>query len=167
MMLTYNPAYDLYHCAYRILKILNFLPNEEYRIETIRIIDFFVLFPEQIADITLPARYRKLKNILATQKNSYNDIPNKKRIFRELEKFQILAIESLAGMGFLDPHTIKSGFVKKSNKQLPDDIYEMIERDESKNITREYINILASFDLLGPNGLKARTKLMEYKYDAI
>ena len=70
-MLIYNPTYDIYHGVFRILRILETLEIKPYRIEFIRIADFYFLFPHLFSDIRMPNKFRKLKSRTANLKNNY------------------------------------------------------------------------------------------------
>ncbi len=167
-MLIYNPIYDIYHGVFRILRILETLESNPYRLEFIRIADFYFLFPHLFSEITLPRKYTKLKRQMATYKNNYNEVPNHKGLLRELLKCQLMAIRSVAGAGLIDKEKFQKGVVIRSSKTLPKNLIEVIAQDQEE---RSYINdvILALSDitLQGPGGLKARTNLMEFRYDIV
>lgn len=47
-MITYNPAFDLYHCIFRMIHIIQRLDdNECLEVDKIRIWDFYILFPSK------------------------------------------------------------------------------------------------------------------------
>lgn len=83
-MLVYHPAYDSYHCITRILKILTCLSEKEYSMDRIRIYDYYILFINDIKNITLPRELSKFKRLVQTTK--YNSIENPKYVFNQLEK---------------------------------------------------------------------------------
>ncbi|MBR1682035.1 MAG: hypothetical protein IJ700_01520 [Bacteroidaceae bacterium] len=50
-MITYNPAFDLYHTIWRMAHILQCVgPDESYEVERMRIWDFYLLFPSMLYD---------------------------------------------------------------------------------------------------------------------
>lgn len=167
-MLIYNPTYDIYHGVFRVLRILETLEIKPYRIEFIRIADFYFLFPQLFSEIRMPNKYRTLKTQMANSKNSYNEVPNHKGLLRELLKCQLIAIKSVVGAGLIDKENFQKGIVIRSSKELPTKLIDLIKSDEEK---RSYINdvihALSELTLQGPNGLKARTNLMEFRYDII
>ena len=47
-MIIYNPAFDIYHCVYRMISILSNLVNEKIEVDKLRILDFYMVFPGEI-----------------------------------------------------------------------------------------------------------------------
>ncbi len=167
-MLIYNPTYDVYHGVFRVLRILETLEIKPYRIEFIRIADFYFLFPQLFSEIRMPNKYRKLKKQMADSKNNYNEVPNHKGLLRELLKCQLMAIKSVAGAGLIDKDNFQKGIVIRSSKELPEKLFELIDLDkEHRGYINDVILALSEITLQGPNGLKARTNLMEFRYDII
>lgn len=167
-MLIYNPTYDIYHGVFRILRILEILEIKPYRIEFIRIADFYFLFPHLFSDIRMPNKFRKLKSQTANLKTNYNEVPNHKGLLRELLKCQLMAIKSIAGAGLIDKEKFQKGVVVRTSKQLPEKLIELIKLDkEYRSYINDVILALSELTLQGPDGLKARTKLMEFRYDIV
>lgn len=53
-MITYNPAFDLYHCIFRMVHIIQRLDdNECLEVDKIRIWDFYILFPSKAYTIKI------------------------------------------------------------------------------------------------------------------
>lgn len=165
-MLIYNQTFDIYHCAFRILLSLSVLPEKEYPLGFIRLIDFYVLFPHMVSEVRLPAKYKSLKSRLKSSQNSYNDIPSPKRLFNDLYNIQIQCINFLSSLGLIDRVKVIEKKILKSNTDIPSDIAELIENEISNNESlRQIINSLSEIPYSGTNGLKSRTGLMEYRYD--
>ncbi len=167
-MLIYNPIYDIYHGVFRILRILETLEANPYQIKFMRIADFYFLFPHLFSEIRLPRKYLKLKRQMVTYKNNYNEVPNHRGLLRELLKCQLIAMKSVAGAGLIDKEKFQKGVVIRTSKILPENLIEVINQDKEK---RSYINdvmlALSEITLQGPDGLKARTKLLEFRYDIV
>ena len=47
-MLVYHPAFDMHHCVFRMVRLLNRLPVGSCQVERMRILDFYLLFPSLI-----------------------------------------------------------------------------------------------------------------------
>lgn len=59
-MITYNPAFDLYHCIFRMANIIGRLEDLEcFEIDKVRIWDFYLLYPSKTYDIDLMPRKEK------------------------------------------------------------------------------------------------------------
>ena len=152
----------------RNFKFYIVLEIKPYRIEFIRIADFYFLFPHLFSDIRLPNKFRKLKNQMASLKNNYNEVPNYKGLLRELLKCQLLAIKSIAGAGLIDKGKFQKGVVIRTSKQLPEKLIDLINFDkEYRRYINDVILVLSELNLQGPGGLKARTGLMEFRYDIV
>ena len=53
-MITYSPAFDLYHTIFRMAHILERLDdNECFEIDKVRIWDFYLLFPSKLYDLSI------------------------------------------------------------------------------------------------------------------
>lgn len=165
-MLIYNPAFDIYHCIFRILTALSILPNKEYKIEVVRIIDFYILFPHLFSELSLPQSYRKLKDSLKRLKTNYNDIPNHKRLYVDLYGLQIQGLHYLASIGVISELKLKEALVVRTSLKLSDTLSDTISQACSENpLVKEMILALGEMPLNGQAGLKARSGLMEHRYD--
>lgn len=165
-MLIYNQTFDIYHCAFRILFSLSVLPEKEYPLGFIRLIDFYVLFPHMVSKVRLPAKYKSLKNKLKGKQNSYNDIPSPKRLFNDLYNIQIQCVNFLSSLSLIDREKVIEKKILKSNTDFPSDVADLIKHEISTNENLiQIINSLSEIPYNGTNGLKSRTGLMEYRYD--
>ncbi len=53
-MITYNPAFDLYHSIFRMAHIVDRLSDGEcFEIDKVRIWDFYLLFPSKLYDLSI------------------------------------------------------------------------------------------------------------------
>lgn len=167
-MLIYNPCFDIYHCIFRLLCILSILPTREHSIELIRIIDFYVLFPHLFSEISLPKKHANLKNKLIQLKTNYNEIPNPQRLFQDIANLQLQSLYYLSSIDIIDNSKIKNNIILRTNKIIPDKLLNIISDSIShhENI-KEIVSALSDIPLNGPKGLKARSGLLEFRYDVI
>jgi hypothetical protein len=139
-MLVYHPAYDSYHCITRILKIMQSLDIKEYNIDRIRIYDYYILFLNDINNITLPTAFF---------------------VFTQLENVQNIALRAMASYGFIDKDLFDKDIIKLCLTELPKEINNSLNSKEDK-----YIDFLKSFfEKQTLREVKKRTKLMEYRYE--
>jgi len=89
--MIYHPRNDIYHCCFRLLSILKNY-NQPISIEKIRIIDFYLVYPNFVKEIILPRKNgnTKLKNKYAKMTPPFEIMPNKKILFSELKDFQYI-----------------------------------------------------------------------------
>ncbi len=170
--LSYEPAFDPYHTIFRLHRLMISLPNRvNYRVESIRILDFYLLFPYLIKEIRLKVEHRSFKKIATgyEDRRPYGRHPNAQVLFSRMEPIQKAALSTMAIEGYLDLPAYEKHEVSFLADEVPTVLYEkcMQKNSEEENI----ISILSAFaieyELLGPNGLKARTTLMEHRNDAI
>jgi hypothetical protein len=158
-MLVYHPAYDSYHCITRILKIMQSLDIKEYNIDRIRIYDYYILFLNDINNITLPTAFFEYKKI--EKSNRFNKVHNSIYVFTQLENVQNIALRAMASYGFIDKDLFDKDIIKLCLTELPKEINNSLNSKEDK-----YIDFLKSFfEKQTLREVKKRTKLMEYRYE--
>ena len=169
MMLIYHPAYDANHCLYRMLLILESTKVEKIRWEIFKLLDFYLLFPHLLKSIQpIPSTLRSYKKIINDIPDSYEEFTNTNRILFDLEEIQNTSILNLMAKEFIELDLFQEKFVKRTNKELPSNLLNIIKKDPLRdmnwfNLIVEHL-ILINFD--GKTGLKARSGLLEYRYDS-
>ena len=86
-----------------------------------------------------------------------------------MEGIQQAALQTLCLQGFFDRDSFLEGRIRAGQRNLPDELRFFITEKNSQDavlLTFLFDNLL-SFDFDGPDGIKARTGLMEYRYDAV
>ncbi len=166
-MLIYNPAFDLHHTVFRLLQLLTSAPPAEYETERVRILDYFLLFPEQVPSLKFPDEIKRKRWLFIQPYNPYRRIDNPSRLFFELETIQTTALQSLASRGLIDRDRFQAGAVKRTAEALPTVLAEAIKQRAASS--PELIDLVArdliALPLLGPKGLKARSRLLDTRYD--
>jgi hypothetical protein len=165
-MLVYHPAFDIYHGVFRLLRILSLSPKQQFEMERIRILDFYLLFPNELLKFRFPAAMRK-KRSLFQGANPYQSINDPKRVFFRLEPYQTCAIKCLVARQFVDTGLFFDGKVARTGKPLPDGLNLAIQKaNQASPALIEFMNdSLLKIDLYGDSGLKGRSDLFEYRYD--
>lgn len=149
-----------------MLLLLSRLKPYSFEIDRLRIFDFYLLFPYEMTKITLPKELMGMRKEF--EYTGYNDVPNSKRVFAQLEPFHQKSIQYLASAGLIELKELKKGKVKRTRKPIPKELQTLIENENTSNHPN-WILILKDFqdfELFGENGLKHRTGLMEYRYDS-
>lgn len=173
-MITYNPAFDLYHCIYRMAHIIDRLEEREcFEIDKVRIWDFYLLYPSKIYDIDVKQRkekdaYKARKQYIEQTVNPYEYSGDNRKLFEWIKPFQVSALSCLVSCGILDKDAYLEGNVCVANRNA---LAEFVER--AGGFTARERNVLSFLSLFsrhmpltGADGLKARTQLLESKYDA-
>lgn len=168
-MIIYHPAYDVNHCLYRILLGLETSVHKEFDWSLFRLMDFYVLFPHLLKEIKpFPVALQPFKKIVKSIPDSYENLPNTKRILFELEAIQNSAVQNLMAKGLVSVSKFEKQIIARTTEGLPESLSEKLSSDSrvDEEWYRLVVNELPLSEFEGKKGLKARSKLMEYKYDA-
>lgn len=167
--MIYHPRNDIYHCCFRIIYILSLSNLSSIELDKLKIIDFYLVFPIFLTDskyFTFPKGNKISKNIIKKIEQPYEELPNRKVLFSELNDFQNYALQTLKSKLIInideENMTVRKGEVfALVSQQLLQNSYLI------NDIQKEIIRVLLAIDLLGEKGLKSRSGLMEFRYDAV
>ena len=166
-MLLYNKVIDPYHTLFRMVAICRTMTVDILEYDRLRIYDFLLAFPSYTADVRLPKSLTKKKNMYKKYKNSYNNY-DARTSFNNMQSIQKTVILHLEKLSILEKIIDRNEFViQKEN------IYYEFEKliNESESIDHNLLEFLNNdfnkLSLYGNNGLKDRTKLLEFKYDPV
>ena len=166
LMLTYHPAFDFYHCAYRTLVLLTKGVRSVVEVDRMRIWDFYFVFPTAIRGVVLPRDLWSFKDVPENH-NPYEDLLDPHRLFNRMEPYQLSAFRYLAAYGLIKSDRLSENEIERTRKRIPEGLLPDIERLDQQH--QHVISLISGpfneFSLYGPSGLKARTKLLDYKYD--
>ncbi|OGU35308.1 MAG: hypothetical protein A2068_12285 [Ignavibacteria bacterium GWB2_35_6b] len=164
-MLIYTPIFDINHTIFRFLQILQ--KSKRVHFDKLRILDFYLIFPNLLLNASLPIETNKFRHELKNMLNPYEVIVDEKRIFNRMEPFQKLALNCLLAYDLVTVDHENNHLINFMDANLPADLNERLKKRNSENgfVINILTEILVNLDLNGPSGLKARTKLIEYKYD--
>lgn len=166
-MLIYHPAFDAYHCVFRMALIAKIVKELEY--SKLRILDFYLCFPAEVANIELHKEFLKIRSLAKEASNKFRGPVNSVRTFRDLEQIQNSAARLLAASNVLDSKKLEEGVVSRTNHPIPVE-FSRLSQDSSGNvglITNFILTQLSELPLTGVGGLKQRSGLMEYRYDPV
>jgi hypothetical protein len=164
-VLIYHPAYDAYHCIFRLLTLMEVAKDVE--VAKARILDFFLTFPAEVRNIRLAPALAGKKKQAKSQINIYRGPISINQVFRDMEQIQMAAIQALAASNIINPEKLALGFIERTTTAIPPDMLHLVvEKNQTDNPVIQFIlKELSAFPLLGVDGLKHRTGLMEYRYD--
>lgn len=171
IQLTYEAAYDPYNAAFRVLQILSFKSQLEMPVERVHILDFYLAFPYLIQKIRAT---RAIKAFIKANKldqlpKPYSDLPRPVVIFQKMRPIQEAAMQTLCLQGILDIDAYAQGTLRRSDFDLPSAFaFFLKEKNEEKHtILSLLVDVVGEVNLIGKDGLKDRSGLMEYKYDTL
>lgn len=169
IQLSFQPAFDPLHGMFRLLRmipILNEVPPLEK--EHVRILDFYLIYPFRLANARLKHEDRRVRSIAKELEwlAPYGSQPDSAGLLERMRPFQETAMGGAVTGGFLDAERYERGFVLPTKKPVPAAIAKRIEQaNEREYGVTELVTALTKYELRGYEGLKARTSLMEYRYD--
>lgn len=166
-MLIYHPAFDAYHCVYRIAMLTEKVKELEY--SKLRILDFYICFPAEIANIELPKDLQKIRAVAKVATNRFRGPVSPLRTFHDLEQIQNSATRLLAASDVFDSKKLEEGLIKRTSQALPT-VFSKTTSDPSNQygtLIDFVMTGLSELPLHGNGGLKQRTGLMEYRYDPV
>lgn len=164
-MLVYHSAYDAYHCVFRSLLITSRMTV----IETpkLRILDFFLCFPAEIQKVRLPREHSDARRMAQGMANQYHGPVSMHQAFRDMEHIQLAAFRTLVASRLIAPNDFETGLVRRTKIEVPEELHTTLAQASAANrVLVDYlVNSLGQIQLLGVDGLKHRTGLMEHRYD--
>lgn len=168
--ITYLPGNDPFHAAFRMLVLFPDDASPSCLRETARILDFYVCFPVLISEFSAPKTLVKSYNALRRRylPNTYQVMPKPAVMFHRMGAAHSAASSSLQSFGFFDREAFLDGFVLRTKKELPERLLEVVEEHRQENAELvTFLDELKAVSLYGPKGLRARSKLEEYRYDDV
>lgn len=167
-MIIYHPRNDIYHCMFRFITIANIQDLEEFDFTRLRIYDLYFLFPHFVREIVFPRMkgVAALINRAAQFYEPYESLPDKKRLFSEMGDYHIQALQVLLAK---DVFKETSGKLSIGPAFQSKSVAKLLSENQyiSNNFYGDLLRTLNQIRLSGDSGLKKRTGLMEYRYDAI
>ncbi|MGI2177884.1 ABC-three component system middle component 5 [Shewanella frigidimarina] len=150
------------------MTIAKLLELEHFEFGRLRIYDFLFLFPDFIGSIEFP-RAKGIATLKITAKkisHTYERLPDGKRLFSEMGDYHIQALQILEAKGIF---TEKNGIISVTNKLNSDTLLNIFEGNQyiDNEFYKKLIVTLNTVSFFGDSGLKKRTGLMEYRYDAV
>lgn len=167
-MIIYHHKNDVFHCIYRILSIFEMLDSKKIEVGKLKIIDFYLTFPHLLVEVRMPNSTdgRTLKKFAKNLENPYENFPNSKILFSEMGDFQSQAIDILRSKDIL---TTKDEWIGIGESFNHEGIVKLTAKNSytSIQIFKILVEVFSNCELNGKNGLKNRTSLMEFRYDAV
>ena len=169
---TFQPALDPFHSIFRLLRLRRLFPERApLHRDHVRILDFYLLFPFRIGSIRFQRQDMHFRSLARRYEQSkpYGEQPEDRIIFNRMEPMQIAALETLSKRELIEPDEWKVAAVAPTATLVPEQLAARIEELNAQEPDLiSFLEVLASrYELLGSDGLKARTGLLEYRYDAV
>jgi hypothetical protein len=172
IQITFQAAFDPFHASFRFLRLIEITKElGELTIDQARILDFYLLFPFRSGEIKLIAGHRKYKRVASDfmHLKPYGELPSSFVLFSRMQNIQVAALDTLVDNGYLAVDKYAHKIIKSTGKIAAPEISVRInELNSEQSILVEFIRVLTTeYSMYGRDGLKARTGLLEYRYDTI
>jgi hypothetical protein len=169
---TYNEAFDPYHAVFRFMRLhLACDIATKLPFDTLRILDFYLLFPFRLQAMKFFASDTGWRKISKTYEDRapYGAMPEDSTIFVRMEPFQRAAAASLVHSGYMTPEAWDANEVQFTPDVLPPAFAERCSAVNAQmaDILNILCQIKSRYPLGGRDGLKDRTGLLEYRYDSV
>jgi len=162
-VLSYHPALDPYHTAFRNVRVF-MLARRPIAYDRLRLLDLYLLFPEFVRDTRLPRSARAWRSRLRDRANEYWSTSDRILLFRQMTPIQKCALGLLEATGLVVQDPVSRLWSVLADQHAI--IASANERNQEDEETARFLSeVLLPLQLTGPHGLKARTGLMEWRYD--
>jgi len=167
IQLTFEPAYDAYHTMFRVARLFPVIGKERVEYDKLRIMDFYLCFPELIDQLRLKQEHRRFRQLVRLRQGLYSGKPDGRLAFNRMQPTQSAAVQTLALDGYLAGEPLELGWVEATGKPSPADLDVRVQQlnAEERPLIEFMEVLLREYPLIGDNGLKHRSALMEHRYD--
>ena len=172
IQITFQAAFDPFHALFRFFRLLEIAQGlGELTVDQARILDFYLLFPFRTGEIKLLAGHRKYKRIASDfiHLRPYGELPSSFVLFSRMQIIQVAALDTLVDNGYLVDDKYAQKIIEPTGKIVAREIAERVEKlNSEQSALVDFIRVLISeYSVYGREGLKARTGLLEYRYDTV
>lgn len=170
IQLAYQPAYDPFHAVLRLIRVADLNSMSPLNVGQVRIADFYLVFPARLDEVKFPRGMRgRLKSALAQAPATYGTAPADETVMRKMRPIQDAAIQTLLGNGSLDHEAFEMGAITLDLDSISE---KLLARARELNLEQDALvklihDLITAVPLEGVDGLKHRTGLGEYRYDAV
>jgi hypothetical protein len=146
--------------------LLKTLRRDTVEVDRMRIWDFYFVFPREAKHISMPRDLFSFKSGF-DDPNPYEELIDAQRTFDRMRPFQLTSYKHLAAHGLIDSEQLTQNTIKVTSKPIPNELLRSMSNLDT--LQEKVISVLdgplSGFPLNGPGGLKARTRLLDFRYD--
>lgn len=170
--ITFEPALDSYHAVFRFVRLFDIIIEiAPVHVDTWRILDFYLLFPFRLEGVRFRREHTRFRAIGRSyeRKRPYASLPDDRQLLERMRIFQTAAVETMAVKQVIELESLGHQQINPLVDAVEDQIAEQARTvSEGEADLMEILRALArEYPLLGADGLKARTNLLDHRYDAV
>jgi hypothetical protein len=171
-MITYQPAFDPYHAAFRLLRLRELVSDcDPIERDRLRILDFYLTFPFLLEGVRFRPEDRAFRSVARRYQHlvPFADLPEQIVLFEYMELPHRSAVDTFVNRDWLRQDDRAARVAFNEEAVIPEEVAARAEVANQEQL--DLMGVLSAFceryDFLGADGLKARTGLMEFRYDPI
>jgi hypothetical protein len=161
---VWHPAFDVYHCENRMLRLLLARDDKCMSLEHLCILDFFLLYPFLLHRTSMPEGVRRdFREVhVPRDKDQFIQIPSSESLYRDIAVFQKTGISNLAAKGLFERKSFLSGVATLNIANVPPRLFNQLREanNEQHSLVNFLVHIFGSIELNGARGLRALTGLV-------
>jgi hypothetical protein len=161
--------FDPHHCALRLACLAGDSERSDMEWGHARILDFFITFPHLLSNVRVMKKDLSHRQAIGSVPLPYENLSSPSRLFFQLAEIQERAVRLLAAGGVVNRSAFLDGVFRLADSGMPDAIKKIAQSlaYRQSDWYSFIVKQLAGYPLGGPNGLKARSGLMEFRHDAV
>lgn len=169
--IVYQEALDPYHAAFRILRLRTLASADlNLPVDHVRILDFYMVFPFRLTTFKFRQEHVQFRRALKAYEDvqPYGMLPDDRSLLSRMQPMQMAALATLARQGFIDRSAFQRGLVARTEAKPGPELSERMAmlNMEHPTLVEVLTTLMTTYETLGPKGIKARSALIEHRYDA-
>ena len=168
--IDYQEALDPYHAAFRFLRLRDLATiGSGLPVDHVRILDFYLVFPFRLKEFKFRREHIPFRKALKPYDGSepYGFLPDDRSLLTRMQPMQMAALSTLARRELLDRASLERGIVVRTNADLSPELAARITtlKAEHPTLVEVLAALMSEYETIGSDGIKARSKLLEHRYD--
>ena len=166
--LVYHPAFDPFNALLRTCRLLDEMADG-IDVTALRVLDFLLLFPEHLASVRLsPALKGAVRRLKPQPRFPYDRLPTPRALFRRMAAPYEAAVQTLVSRGLVDVDE-KTGLMRLNESAVPTSLLSLakLRNEEEAGLMAVLQQLGGQYSAYGLDGLKDRSQLDEFLYDAV
>jgi hypothetical protein len=170
IQLAFEPAFDPFHAAFRVLQQLMFRGGSPVAVQRLKILDVYMVEPSRCLEIRIAKKHTSsAKAAAACQPATYGRRPSTVALYNRMSPMQDAAVQTLVLKGVIDPEVYEGGDAALVQGARSERLFARVEaaNERQQPLLQFLCGDLDAVRLNGAKGLKDITGLGEYRYDIV